>query len=370
MCIDPGLLADGTEIACRICWQCRQNKVDDWVGRCIAETKTAGASFFCSLTYGRDIDPKSPTYGESDHFRSAWLTYSDMQAYFKYLRRYGYKFRYLVAGEYGHMKGRAHWHAMLFFKDKVPPHELTVDKNSPKMFNNQFWPHGHQLWMTASEASARYVCKYINKDIGVEERQAHLSMSKKPPIGDTYFRLLAQKYVDAGLSPQDLFYSFPEIKDYKTGLPKKYLMRDTTAYNFLEYYKAAWKAMYPKRYHPYSEVIENHDDKIAREEQNNFRPEQKISIPDLPIGARRWYEGVNPITGFKGIYADDDMSIRFWLRKSEEGGFIWLSEEEMNEEKIRKATAYLEGRLDLGNGEIDTHLLAQWMRSALRSVSG
>ncbi|WP_156771396.1 hypothetical protein [Labrys sp. WJW] len=270
------------------------------------------------------------------------------------------------------MKGRAHWHAMLFFYGEAPPHELTVDKNNSRMFHNKYWPHGHQVWMTATEASAKYVCKYINKDIGVEERQAHLAMSKKPPLGDAYFRLLAQKYVDAGLSPQDLYYTFPEIKDYKTGLPKKYYLRDTTAYNFIEYYKAAWKMMYGNKYHPYSEVIEKHDDKIAAQNNNFVRTEPKIRIPDLPIGAKRWYEGINPVTGFKGIYADDMWSIRYWLRKSDEGDLLWRSEEEMSEETKREWSAWREARggsIEQSEAERSEELI-RWIRSALRGLSG
>lgn len=366
MCTNPGLLADGTEIACRICWQCRDNKVNDWVGRCVAETKTAVNSLAFTLTYGRDEND------DTDHFRSAWLTYSDVQKYFKYLRSDGYKFRYLVAGEYGSEKGRAHWHALMFFEGDAPPHELTIDKKLTRRFHNKYWPHGHQVCTKVHEASARYVCKYINKDVGKEERQAHLAMSKKPPLGDAYFRLLAQKYVDAGLSPQDLFYTFPEIKDNKTGLPKKFFLRDTTAHNFIEYYKAAWERMYGNKHHPYSEVIEKHDDKIAAQNDNIVRTEPKISIPDLPIGAKRLREGVNPVTGFKGIYTDDMWSVRYWLRRSDEGELLWRSEEEMSEERANEWSTWREARggsTEQSEAERSEELI-RWIRSALRGLSG
>ncbi|WP_221724636.1 hypothetical protein, partial [Ochrobactrum sp. SFR4] len=64
-----------------------ETKIDDWVGRCVAENKTAIAAHSISLTYGRDENDSV------DHLHAAWLTYSDVQKYFKRLRKAKYKFR-------------------------------------------------------------------------------------------------------------------------------------------------------------------------------------------------------------------------------------------------------------------------------------
>ena len=81
MCKAPTVLADGTETECRLCWQCRDRKITDWVGRCIAESKTAVGSHAVTLTYGVDA------YGSTDHARTAVLTYSDVQKYLKKWRQ-------------------------------------------------------------------------------------------------------------------------------------------------------------------------------------------------------------------------------------------------------------------------------------------
>ena len=61
-----------------------------------------------TLTYKGDV-PGSVT-----------LLTADVQKFVRSLRKAGHKVRYMIAGEYGERKGRAHWHAVLFFKGKVP----------------------------------------------------------------------------------------------------------------------------------------------------------------------------------------------------------------------------------------------------------
>lgn len=284
LCKTPGKLPDGTEIPCRKCSHCAEQRVTDWVGRCYAESKTAVATNSLTLTYGRDEQ------GNSDHFRAAWLTYSDMQKYFKRLRRDGYQFRYLVAGEYGSTKGRAHWHAIMFWAGKVPPHKLTTSDHDKHFWHDEYWPHGHQIWKKAHEKSVRYVCKYIQKDVGKEEQQAIFRMSKKPPIGHDFFRQLAMRYVEAGLAPQDMTYSFPEVKG-KDGKPRKFYMGETTLRNYLETYKALWRR-HKGGWHPQSDLIDWHDDRMnpfdLRSEQLKEQAEKWQRENELNAEAERY----------------------------------------------------------------------------------
>ena len=328
MCLQPGLLSDGTEIACRKCWQCQERKIDDWVGRCIAENKTAIAAHSITLTYGRD------ELGEEDHFRAAWLTYSDVQKFFKRLRKAKYKFRYLVCGEYGSEKGRAHWHLIIFWLNRVPEHELTTSRWIPKRFNNRYWPHGYQHWEKAHAKNIRYVCKYIQKDIGKDEKQGHLSMSKKPPIGYDYFNNLAQKYVDAGLAPQDLKYRFPDVRK-QDGSPKEFHMTGTTARNFIDAYKALWKQQYGG-HHPVSVMIDEFDDKQARD---TYEPIRETYQPKLrPVyGGSDPLRGRDPLTGKMGFFSDDENN-RWWYR---ENGDEYSWQKEIKVQKVEHDKTYL-----------------------------
>lgn len=247
MCINPMKIAEVGFVACRECWQCRETRIDDWVGRSIAESKTAVAANVVTLTYGNDR-----TTGDIDHIRASVLTYSDVQKYFKSLRFDGYAMRYFVVGEYGSLKGRAHWHVLMFWLNKVPEHKIREN------FMQKHWPHGWSYWDQSSPEAIRYACKYLLKD---PEDLSNVGwgpmMSKKPPLGHAYFRQLADRHVQQGLSPQSLFYSFPEVvrvpahtrgktaADFmRRARPVRFHMAATTAKNFLEYFCQRWEEVY------------------------------------------------------------------------------------------------------------------------------
>lgn len=284
MCVAPLNLADGTETACHECWQCRENAINDWVGRNIAESRTAVASHAVTLTYGR-----SKRSGEVDHERAVILTYSDVQKYLKLLRRHGYAVRYFVTGEFGSLKGRAHWHIMLYWLDKVPPHEL--DRN----FMEDHWPHGWSFWTEPTPHAVRYNCKYIQKDMGDAERQGHLAMSKKPPLGARYFESLAERYVAQELAPQDLSYRFRFPNADGTWKVHEFMLRDRSAELFLAHYVRAWELARPGRPTPPSELV------------NNW---VEWGVPRVPEGAAQYAAFVErrPSTGLvvpRSKYADE-----------------------------------------------------------------
>lgn len=277
MCITPIYLPNGQEVACRNCWQCTENRINDWVGRCIAEREVSAASNSVTLTYGRDED------GESDHLRAAVLTYSDVQKYLKLLRKNGYPCRYFAVGELGSKKGRAHWHVLLFWKDRAPPHELRKNIAAP------YWEHGYSFWDAVDGPSIRYVCKYIQKDVAAQARQGHLAMSKKPPLGAEFFRRRACRFVAAGLSPQDAFYTFPGV-DTRQGKPVRYMLTGRSLDLFCEAYVLEWNRVNPGRWWPTSDLIEAYLDRMAKDEkpfQLERRYNRRVSRPfiDPPVGS-------------------------------------------------------------------------------------
>lgn len=92
MCLTPIRLKDNTPVACRYCARCRANRINDLVGRCIAEQAASSATFSVTLTYAGDVP------------QAAALQYADFQKCLKLLRRHGYSVRYIVAGEFGEKK--------------------------------------------------------------------------------------------------------------------------------------------------------------------------------------------------------------------------------------------------------------------------
>ncbi len=278
MCKSPTVLHDGTETACHRCSICIERAVDDWCGRNIAESKTVVASNAITLTYGRG------RFNEVLHERAVLLTYSDVQKFFKLLRRHGYPVRYFVTGEFGSEKGRAHWHVIVHWLKAVPAicgrdqkgkwHDNAA---SLKRFNWQriddqkrpvflqdgepadWWPHGFVQVAGVEYEDVRYNCKYILKAMGDDERQGHLAMSKKPPLGHAYFRQLAEKFVEQGLSPQGVKYTFPEVKQKKkdgSSRPREFRLSGRSLELFLDQYIATWAKERPNQPRPISELVD------------------------------------------------------------------------------------------------------------------
>lgn len=250
MCITPTKLEDGTEVACRLCWQCRYNRVNDLVGRCIAE------SMFAKKTYAVTL-----TYAESAGVSAVTLTYEHVQNMIRMLRkRYG-KVRYIVAGEYGNAKGRAHWHIILFFEEKYP----TIDEN--KRVNWKYWKHGFSYFQHPDWKGFKYVVKYVLKQKELESSDSHLAMSKKPPLGAKFFMKLAEDHAEQMLVPRSFVYKINGVRD-DFGKEKKFLMQGVTRNNFMQHFKKTWVELYGEE-PPATEFFEEWDNINYKVEYND-----------------------------------------------------------------------------------------------------
>lgn len=245
MCLTPQILPGVGPVACRFCDLCRQNRVNDLVGRCIAEAGTASKTYAVTLTYRDDVP------------NAAVLVYRDVQSFLKRLRK-KYDVRYIVAGEYGTKKGRAHWHIILFFYGKFP--DIDIDKR----FDWSFWPHGFSYFQEPDYGGFYYILKYCLKDYSSSVRQNHIAMSKKPPLGHEFFQRLAVDYVRDGLSPQSFEYSFANIKNAK-GFPRRYFIQGKTRQNFLARYLAEWEFKHDRPY-PFSDLLETYEDALVSDD--------------------------------------------------------------------------------------------------------
>ena len=198
----------------------------------------------CEAATSKHVCTITLTYAPRDDFADKILHPSHFQLFMKRLRRQGHKVRYLVAGEYGDLKGRAHFHAILFFSaisDCMaqapwynPAHINDPENSNP--FNLQIpqkrishireWPHGHIIadW-SASEKSAKYVCKYLLAD---EKHNAWFSLSKKPTIGHEWFMQKAAKARELGVLPSAFEYMPPGGTKGKS-----YLMTGATRRDYL-----------------------------------------------------------------------------------------------------------------------------------------
>lgn len=332
MCKNITALPDGTEIRCRECWQCKRERAMDWIGRCIAESTTAVASSAVTLTYGRDMHT-----GAEDHIRSVVLTFSDVQKYVKKLRaargpgfkdgsrpQGGYPVRYVAVGEYGSRKQRAHWHLLLFWLERVPPHQLR------ERFAEAHWEHGVSYWDACDTAAVRYVCKYLLKGDGKSD--IRFAMSKKPVIGADYFRQLADRHVEAGLAPQDLRYTFDAARDRRGRLMRFALpLRSATADLFLARYVERWRAVHgTDRNMPNSELVEDWLDRQLKASAE-LRFEPRAVVVRRPEGSDlRWFMEPARVRFSETLnawyYDHEGGQARWYWCLGEEGKPQWQSE--------------------------------------------
>ena len=240
MCSTPNRLDDGTEVACRKCWQCKRNRVNDLVGRCIAESKYATQTYAVTLTYANDAGVNAVS-----------LVYKDVQDFMKRLRK-RYKVRYICAGEYGTAKGRAHWHIILFFQGEAPKIEEDV------RVNWKYWPQGFSYFQQPDWKGFQYVLKYVLKDTDLDSADSHLAMSKKPPLGYEFFNELAKTHVEQAVIPRSYKYKVGGIKK-DNGTEKVFMMQGKTRENFMNAFKDGWIQKYGKE--PQSEFYDEWDEK-------------------------------------------------------------------------------------------------------------
>jgi len=278
MCISPQHLSEFGLVACRKCWQCRDNRVDDLCGRCIAETSTSDQTLSVTLTY--DDKKLARTKDLPDRRAHAHtLVYKDVQLFLKRLRNHGYNPRYIVTGEYGSDAARAHWHIILFLRGKKIDVESLKSYFGPKYpggYDNRVafdhWPHGFCYFQKPEYKAFRYALKYVLKDQQKEVQTTHLAMSKKPPLGHDWIINRAWSIARDGLPVHDFAYSFrDQFKRLWDGSLKRrsFLLRGVMRERFLFTYVNAWRILHASEPPETELLLEHWFDPIAKKQMDS-----------------------------------------------------------------------------------------------------
>lgn len=185
------------QLPCGRCIGCRQVRQRAWALRSIHESKLHEVNCFLTLTYDEKCVPRS-------------LDYRDFQSFMHRLRsamrrESGRKVRFFVAGEYGEVNWRPHFHALLF--GYRPDDGVRVGErifSSGKL--SKLWPHGYSSFGDVEYDSAAYVAGYCLKKVNGKKAAAHYErcewdtgeiyrlrpefarMSLKPGIGFGWFK--------------------------------------------------------------------------------------------------------------------------------------------------------------------------------------
>lgn len=199
-------------VPCKKCWSCIADRLNSYVGRAL-----------CEAHYCQKVVTVTLTYAPREDLADKVLTPFHFQTFIRRLRRRGHSVRYLVAGEYGELKARAHFHVILFFS------HLARELPWPDRENcndHDVWPHGHLYAdFTQSERAIRYVCKYLLK---AEDKETWFSLSKKPSIGAQFFDNQARHLAAHGVWPRGFEYRPPGSQSNR-----KYLLTGATRRDYV-----------------------------------------------------------------------------------------------------------------------------------------
>lgn len=181
---------------------------------------------FVTLTYDPDSEPPRGS-----------LQYSDFQLFMKRLRKYArVPVRFFVAGEYGELLQRPHYHVCLFgfdFPDKVFYKNTKsghILYRSPAL--ERLWPMGFSTIGSLTSDSASYTAKYLFKKITGRDSFDHYSrldestgeyyqltpefcrMSLKPGIGAGWLdKFFTDVYPSGQVVSKSRLYKSPRFYD-------------------------------------------------------------------------------------------------------------------------------------------------------------
>lgn len=252
---------------CRKCDQCRTARRMHWIGRGLAEARFSKSLWMLNLTYRDDV-------------KGSALTYSDVQLMFKRLRKAGFEFTYIVVGEHGSKRGRAHWHVLVFWKGDEPPVEFG------KRIQWPFWDHGHSfIERPRSMASATtYVIDYIDKDPNAVFRFSQ-------GLGWEHIRELCDLYLKANRFPFDrgLYFTI-EGNKARSGDPFKYWLEsdNALAVRALRYCMEHYVRNPPRRLLTLNDALFDVAKRLTKE--GTFRDEWRSIIDNAPQHPDFWKE--------------------------------------------------------------------------------
>lgn len=265
-----------TYIRCGMCRGCKFDHARDWAIRCYHEAQLHEDSCFVSPTYDQE---HLPPHGSLDK--------SDLQKFFKRLRKKGVNFRYFACGEYGEKKGRPHYHIVMFgFKPSERTYWAT-SKNGHKQWLSKIfqdcWPHGVAPWTEFHHHAARYVAHYT-----ADKLKSYAKDTPDPETGLRPYEVMDRDGVIWNLQPEFQLQSLkPAIglewleKNYREVFPADSVVMDTKEYPPPRFYYQWLKDNDPDLY---QQVRKNRKAKALSEKYlTGIRQYQEASAKDAKV---------------------------------------------------------------------------------------
>lgn len=186
MCLYPLNLRRGFDkwqtVGCGQCVECLDKYSTEWAVRCTLEASLHKENCMITLTYAQE-----PREGVSRR---------DLQLFMKRLRKaiYPATVRFFACGEYGSLKGRPHYHVILFGYRFPDAYYFFTDKKGHPVYRSslleRLWTSGFSSMSEVNFDTCKYSAKYLQKlfDPGEDRNPAFTAMSLKPGLGYAAFQ--------------------------------------------------------------------------------------------------------------------------------------------------------------------------------------
>lgn len=194
------------KLSCGQCVGCRSARATAWARRCVHEASCHARNSFVTLTYSDEFVPFDGSL-EPDVFTR----------FIKRLRKRVPALRYFACGEYGSLRCRPHYHALLFncgFDDTRRVGDVLYESD----LLSSVWGYGDCRIGEVTGASANYIAKYSLKSLGTDFGGAvppFLRMSLKPAIGYSWLARFSS----------DLKNGYLVADGRKCPIPRSYMQR-------------------------------------------------------------------------------------------------------------------------------------------------
>lgn len=209
---------------CKMCLLCRNQRREEWTQRLQLEYVANNyVGSFITLTYRDDTLPLLYPAGSAvsgsafhGHTPAGTLYPPDIRQFYKALnermyRKYGYRPKHVLVGEYGETEFRPHWHGIII---GLP--------NSERTMIYDVWNKGRIDIAPVTHADIRYTLSYIDKQIFIPEELYEAYGDFQPPlcdfsngIGDSFYKQHQYEFDEYGR------YWFSDRDYYQ--LPRYYL---------------------------------------------------------------------------------------------------------------------------------------------------
>lgn len=244
-------------IRCGMCIGCKADHARDWSIRCYHEAQSHNRNCFLTLTYDQ---AHLPPHGS--------LQKTDLQRFWRYLRKRGIYFRYFACGEYGEKKGRPHYHAVMF---GYRPEEKTLrrlsKKGHPQYVSKIFsecWIHGEVTWSEFDPSAASYVASYT-----ADKLKSFAASTPDPETGLRAYEIMDRDGVIWNLQPEF------QLQSLKPAIGLRWLER-----NWREVFPADSVAMGGKEYPPprfyYKWLKDHHQDTYQVVQANRKKKSREV----------------------------------------------------------------------------------------------